>query len=239
MNRPRKSSSLQIERRRCSGPPGLVTLPPVMSSEMRDEHGLPVWPAAERNREPILEVLKRVLPDRGLLLEIASGTGQHAVHFVAGLGGWTIQPSDCDPEHLETLRRRVALAQNARLLTPIVLDVTHEPPRLAPTAIYCANMVHIAPWAACVGLFTLADKLLGAGGLLITYGPYSRHGEHTADSNARFDESLRARNPEWGVRDVDALSAVAREHGFELSETYPMPANNLLLVWRHVTTTPG
>jgi Protein of unknown function (DUF938) len=204
-----------------------------MPSDGLDEHGLPSWPAAERNRQPILEVLQRVLPERGSLLEIASGTGQHAAHFAAGLVGWTIQPSDCDREHLETLRRRVALTANERLLPPIALDVTREPPTtLAPTAIYCANMVHIAPWAACVGLFTLAHRVLGAGGLLITYGPYSVHGGHTADSNVRFDESLKARNPEWGVRDVDELSAIASERSFELRETCQMPANNLLLVWQ-------
>jgi hypothetical protein len=158
-----------------------------MATDSLDEHGLPIWPAAERNKQPILEILRQVLPERGALLEVAAGTGQHALHFANGLAGWTIQPSDVDPDHLETLRRRVALAENARLLPPIHLDVTKEPPALSPTAIYCANMVHIAPWAACVGLFVLADRLLGADGLLITYGPYSVHGEHTAESNARFD----------------------------------------------------
>jgi Protein of unknown function (DUF938) len=204
-----------------------------MPADTLDEHGLPSWPAAERNKQPILEVLRRVLPERGTLLEIASGTGQHAAHFAAGLAGWTIQPSDRDPEHLETLGRRVALAENERLLPPIALDVTQAPPALSPTAIYCANMLHIAPWAACVGLFTVAHRLLGAGGLLVTYGPYSLHGEQTSESNAAFDLSLKARNPDWGVRDVDELSATAREQAFELTETCPMPANNLLLVWRH------
>ncbi len=197
-----------------------------------DEHGLPLWPSAERNKAPIAEVLRTVLPLQGLLLEVASGTGQHAVHFTTVLPGWTIQPSECDPELLETLRRRVELAQDAHLLPPIELDVTGEPPVLAPTAIYCANMVHIAPWAACVGLFRVASRLLSAGAILVTYGPYSVHGGHTADSNARFDESLRERNPEWGVRDVDALEKVAREHALTLTQTHPMPANNLLLVWR-------
>lgn len=203
-----------------------------MATDNLDEHGLPLWPAAERNKQPILDVLRKVLPERGLLLEVASGTGQHALHFAGGLPGWTVQPSDLDPDHLDTLRRRVALAGNARLLPPLELDVTKEPPSLSPAAIYCANMVHIAPWAACVGLFTLAERVLGADGLLVTYGPYSFHGEHTAESNARFDESLKARNPDWGVRDVDALSDVARERGLHLAETHPMPANNLLLVWR-------
>jgi hypothetical protein len=203
-----------------------------MASDNLDELGLARWPAAERNKQPILEVLQRVLPETGWLLEIASGTGQHAAHFAAGLAGWTIQPSDRDPEHLETLRRRAALTNNPRLLPPIAVDVTEAPPPLSPSAIYCANMIHIAPWAACIGLFGLAQRLLGEGGLLVTYGPYSLHGEHTADSNARFDQSLKSQNPGWGVRDVDHLVEVARERGLELIETCTMPANNLLLVWR-------
>jgi hypothetical protein len=206
-----------------------------MASESLDDQGLPLWPAAERNKQPILDVLRRVLPERGTLLEVASGTGQHALHFASELGGFTIQPSDADPEHLETLRRRAALAENPRLLPPIELDTTREPPAIRPTVIYCANMVHIAPWSACLGLFELADRLLADDGLLVTYGPYSIHGEHTAESNAHFDQSLRARNPEWGVRDVDALADVARAHRLYLAETHPMPANNLLLVWRRPT----
>lgn len=203
-----------------------------MASDMVDEHGIPIWPAAERNKQPILEVLLRVLPEQGLLLEVASGTGQHALHFASGLAGWTIQPSDCDAEHIETLRRRVAVGRSPRLLPPVELDTTRVAPALRPSAIYCANMVHIAPWAACVGLFRLANELLGEDGLLLTYGPYSLHGAHTADSNDKFDQSLRQRNAEWGVRDVDALEAVAQEHRLALVETVPMPANNLLLVWR-------
>jgi hypothetical protein len=206
-----------------------------MTPDTQDEHGLSLWPAAERNKQPILDVLARVLPETGCLLEVASGTGQHALHFANGLAGWTIQPSDSDTENLETLRRRVALAGNARLLPPLELDVTAGSPELSPTAIYCANMVHIAPWAACLGLFRLADRLLAEDGLLVTYGPYSIHGKHTAESNAHFDQSLRERNPEWGVRDVDALEQVALAHGLFLTETFQMPANNLLLVWRRPT----
>jgi hypothetical protein len=203
-----------------------------MALDSVDEHGLSLWPAAERNKQPILDLLVRVLPEQGSLLELASGTGQHALHFANGLTGWTVQPSDSDPENLETLRRRVALAGNPRLLPPLELDVTAEPPALQPTAIYCANMVHIAPWSASLGLFRLADRLLDERGLLVTYGPYSLHGTHTAESNARFDQSLRARNPDWGVRDVDALEEVAHAHRLLLGDTFPMPANNLLLVWR-------
>ena len=199
-----------------------------------DAHGLPLWPSAERNKEPIADVLRRVLPAQGRLLEIASGSGQHAVHFAGILPGYSIQPSDCDPENLATLRRRVALLNDPRVLTPLELDVTREPPELDATVVYCANMVHIAPWAASVGLFRVAARVLDPSGLLLTYGPYSFHGEHTAESNARFDRSLKDRNPEWGVRDVDALAAVAREHGFVLGETHAMPANNFVLVWKRL-----
>jgi SAM-dependent methyltransferase len=210
-------------------------------SDPTDEHGLPLWPAAERNKQPIADVLRAVLPERGLLLEVASGTGQHAAHFASALPGWTIQPSERDPELLETLARRVALVRNARLLPPLELDVTGQAPDVEPTAIYCANMVHIAPWAACVGLFRVASRLLLGGGLLVTYGPYSVRGEHTAESNVRFDQSLRDRNAEWGVRDVDALESVARDHGFTLVQTHPMPANNLILVWKRaaLSQAPG
>lgn len=211
-----------------------------MPEDATDEHGLPQWPAPERNKQPIADVLRRVLPERGLLLEVASGTGQHAVHFADALPSWTIQPSDCSPEHLATLRRRVELSGNPRLLTPIALDVTalplpaFEPRALEPSAVFCANMVHIAPWAASVGLFALAGRLLHAHGLLVTYGPYSVHGKHTAESNERFDRSLRERNPAWGVRDVDALAEVAAERGLTLEATHSLPANNLALVWRRV-----
>lgn len=200
-------------------------------SDSTDERGLPLWPAAERNKQAIAEVLAVVLPAQGLLLEIASGSGQHAEHFVGALPRWKIQPSDFDSENLETLRRRVALAKDPRLLPPLELDVTMPPPRLEPTAIYCANMVHIAPWSACIGLFRVASELLPPTGLLVTYGPYSVHGKHTAESNVRFDQSLRERNVEWGVRDVDELEDVAKSRGLALVQTHSMPANNLLLVW--------
>lgn len=202
-----------------------------MAADVTDEHGLPLWPAAERNKQPIADVLQRVLPPGGRLLEIASGTGQHALHFASALSGYTIVPSDCDPENLATLRRRVALAENPRLLPPLELDVMGPPPELDCTAVFCANMVHIAPWAASLGLFRVAAHVLDAGGLLVTYGPYSFHGQHTAESNARFDRSLKERNPEWGVRDVGALETVARQHGLLLAETHAMPANNFVLVW--------
>jgi len=213
-----------------------------VAADLTDAHGLPLWPAAERNKQPIAEMLGAVLPKDGLLLEIASGTGQHALHFVEALPGWTIQPSDCDAGNLETLRRRVELAAHPRLLAPLELDVTAEPPAIepmvGPTAIYCANMVHIAPWAACRGLFAVGARLLREGGLLVTYGPYSVRGKHTAESNDSFDRSLRDRNPDWGVRDLSAVETLAREQGFVLAATHAMPANNLLLEWRRASRAP-
>ena len=204
-----------------------------------DPHGLPLWPAPERNKGPLGELLRAVLPATGTLLEIASGTGQHAAHFARVLPGYTIQPTDCDPEHLATLRRRVAHLNEPRVLTPFELDVTRELPALTVTAVFCANLVHIAPWAAAVGLFRVAAHVLHAGGTLVTDGPYSFHGEHTAESNARFDQSLRERNPDWGVRDAAALPPVARAHGFVLAETRAQPANNFALVWQRTGGGPS
>lgn len=199
-----------------------------------DEDGLVVWPAPERNKQPILEQLQRFLGARaGLLLEVASATGQHAVHFVRNLQGWTLQTSDCDPSYLQTLRRRVELERNPRLLAPVELDVTQPVwPVDRVDAIFNANMVHIAPWAAAEGLFRGAGELLAAGALLITYGPYQVDGRHTSESNERFDQSLRERDPEWGVRDLADLNVLATRCGFLERERVEMPANNFLVVWQ-------
>lgn len=198
-----------------------------------DENGLVVWPAPERNKQPILEQLQRFLGAReGLLLEVASATGQHAVHFVRHLQGWTLQPSDCDPDYLQTLRRRVEHESNARLLPPLELDVTQSVwPVDRVDAIYNANMVHIAPWAVAEGLFRGAGELLATDALLITYGPYQIDGRHTSESNQRFDQSLRERDPEWGVRDLADLNALATRFGLHERERVAMPANNFLVVW--------
>lgn len=198
-----------------------------------DEHGLVLWPAPERNKQPILEQLQRVLgASDGLLLEVASATGQHAVHFVRHLPGWTIQPSDYDSDYLETLRRRVELESNPRLLLPVELDVTQPVwPIPRADAIYNANMVHIAPWSVAEGLFHGAGTLLEAGAPLITYGPYQIDGRHTSESNQRFDQSLRDRDPEWGVRDLADLAVLAARHGLRERERVAMPSNNFLIVW--------
>ena len=192
-------------------------------------------PAAERNREPILGVLRRVLPARGVVLEIASGTGQHVAHFAATLRDPAFQPSDRTDQDFASIRAWSAAAKLTNVRAPIVLDVTADPwPDAVDTvdAILNANMIHIAPWEACLGLMRGAGAHLAPGGVLVTYGPYKRGGVHTAPTNEAFDLDLRARDPRWGVRDLDDVARVAAEHGLVLEERVAMPANNLTVVFR-------
>jgi hypothetical protein len=190
-------------------------------------------PSVARNREPILVVLRRALPPAGTVLEIASGTGEHAVHFASGLPHLNWQPTDRDPEALRSISAHRASADLPNLLAPLELDVTAPAwPVERADAVVSINMIHIAPWAAAEGLMAGAARLLGASGVLFLYGPFREDGRHTAPSNAVFDESLRARNPEWGVRDLRDVEALARRHGFELAERVAMPANNLAVVFR-------
>jgi SAM-dependent methyltransferase len=189
-------------------------------------------PATLRNREPILAVLRRALPSRGTVLEIASGSGEHAAHFAAALPALRWQPSDFDEGALASI---VAHAADAppNLLPPLRLDAASWPwPIARAEAVVAINMVHIAPWDATLGLVRGAAALLPAGGILYLYGPYRRHGRHTADSNRVFDEWLRRQNPAWGVRDLDEIADAAAERGFSLAELVEMPANNLSLVLR-------
>ena len=189
-------------------------------------------PAAERNGPPILAALQRLLPPAGLLLEIASGTGQHAAFLSAGLPGWQWQPSDVDAASLPSI---AAWCQGlARVRPPITLDVLAAQWPGVPAqvdAVYCANMIHIAPWACTAGLMRGAARHLGAGGLLVTYGPYLLDDEPTAASNLAFDADLRARHPDWGVRRLADVEAEAAQAGLGLRERLDMPANNTLLVW--------
>jgi SAM-dependent methyltransferase len=190
------------------------------------------WPAADRNKQPILEVLSRVLPKAGLVLEIASGTGQHIAHFAAALPGLTWQPSDCSDAHLATLHARRELMKLPNLLAAVHLDVSTQPwPTTRAEAVYNANMIHISDWAVTLALFAGASQVLLPGSPLVTYGPYALNGQHTSESNAAFDASLRGRNPAWGVRDLNEVSRVASAAGFELTERISMPANNFSLVW--------
>jgi len=186
-----------------------------------------------RNREPILAVLERVLPAAGLVLEIASGTGEHAVHFAARLPDLTWQPSDPDPGMGESIAGWVAESGLENVRPPLTIDATAASwPVAAADAVICINMVHIAPWAAAEGLMTGAGRVLSAGGILYMYGPYRIAGVHTAPSNADFDADLRRRNPAWGVRDLNDLAALAVRNGLVLAEVVDMPANNKSVIFR-------
>jgi len=190
-------------------------------------------PAAARNRDPILAVLREVLPPGGMVLEIASGTGEHAVHFAGALPGLTWQPSDVAEESLGSIAAHRAFAALPNLLAPLRLDVTAPSwPAARADALVCINMLHISPWAAAEGLMAGAERLLAPGKFLYLYGPFKQDGRHTAPSNAAFDDSLRARHPEWGVRDTGELADLARRHGLALVRQVGMPANNLSLIFR-------
>ena len=190
-------------------------------------------PAAARNRQPILEVLRPRLPARGLVLEVASGTGEHAVHFAAALPGLDFQPSDPDADARASIDAWVADSGLANLRPALALDAAAPGwPVAAADAVLCCNMIHISPWASAAGLVAGAASILPPGGLLYLYGPYRRNGRHTAPSNAAFDEDLRRRNPAWGVRDLEAVAALAAGSGFGTPEVVEMPANNLSVLFR-------
>jgi SAM-dependent methyltransferase len=187
---------------------------------------------AERNRDPILAVLRRVLPPRGLVLEIASGTGEHAAHVAGALPALQWQPSDRDDEKFASIVAHALVDAVPNMLPPLALDVTWPVWPLAHAdAIVCINMIHISPWSASEGLMAGAGRVLPAGGVLYLYGPYRIDGRHTTDSNAAFDASLRERDPDWGVRDLGEVSALAARHRLTLAETVAMPANNLSVVF--------
>ncbi len=189
-------------------------------------------PAAERNRQPILDVLSRVLPDSGLVLEVASGSGEHARWFARSLRPLAWQPSDPDPACRRSIAGHAAGAGTATLEAPLDLDAgAADWPIERADAVVCINMTHISPWQATEGLIAGAARILPPEAVLYLYGPYLRDGHHTAPSNAAFDASLRAHNPDWGLRDVEAVAEAAGPHGLVLSEVVDMPANNLSLVF--------
>lgn len=190
-------------------------------------------PATDRNREPILAVLRRVLPPAGTVLEVAAGTGQHACAFAAAFPALRWRPSDPDPAALASIAAWATEDGPPNLDPPVRLDATEHPwPIAAADAVVCINMIHIAPWDACQGLMRGAGALLPPGGVLYLYGPYRVDGRHTAPSNAQFDAWLKARDPRFGVRDLEAVSAEAARHRLALAETVPMPANNFSVVFR-------
>jgi hypothetical protein len=190
-------------------------------------------PHVARNRDPILDVLRRILPPRGLVLEIASGSGEHAVFFATHLSARSWQPSDPDAQALTSIAAHRAASGAANLLPPLLLDVTALPwPVERADAVMCCNMIHIAPWAACEGLIAGAQRVLPVGGILYLYGPYKIDGGHTAPSNEDFDGYLRGQNAAWGIRDLGDVTALAQRHDLALVETVPMPANNFSVIFR-------
>jgi SAM-dependent methyltransferase len=199
---------------------------------MKDDD-LAFSPAADRNKAPILEVLTRVLPPNAAVLEIASGTGQHAAHFAAAHPDWNWQPTDADPQALPCIATRSAELANVR--SPLQLDVLALPwPQALGRfdAVYCANMLHIATWATCAALMQGATHHLVPGGALVLYGPYLVDGERTAPSNIAFDADLRARSPKWGLRRLADVVDEGQEVGMAFERRFDMAANNLMLVFR-------
>jgi hypothetical protein len=190
-------------------------------------------PSALRNREPILAVLREVLPPQGLVLEIASGSGEHVVHFAGALPALTWQPSDPDPAARASIASWAAEAAN--VLPPLALDAASEAwPIECADAILCINMIHISPWAAIEGLIRGAGCLLSPGAPLLLYGPYIRADRPLEPSNAAFDADLRRRNPAWGLRELRAVEACAAREGLSLDRVTEMPANNLAVVFRRL-----
>lgn len=193
----------------------------------------PVSEAAERNKAAILAVLRQVWPEQAAVLEIASGTGQHAAHFVAQNPGWRWQPSDADPQALAGIGAHCEGLEG--VAAPIHLDVLAPswPPGLGTfDALYCANMLHISPWATCPALMAGAARHLAPDGTLVLYGPYLVDGVETAPSNLAFDASLRSRNPAWGLRRLAEVEQEAQAAGLALAQRFDMPANNLSLVFK-------
>lgn len=190
-------------------------------------------PHVERNAVPIAEVLAGILPARGLVLEVASGTGEHVLHFARAFPKLLWQPSDPDPAALRSIEAWRAEAGLFNLLPPVSLDArAAEWPVAEAEAILCINMIHISPWAATAGLMRGAARLLGEGAPLFLYGAYRREGVDTAPSNEAFDESLRARDADWGVRNLEDVVAEAEKNGLRLEAVTEMPANNLSVVFR-------
>jgi hypothetical protein len=190
---------------------------------------LPHAPATQRNREPIFTVLEEALADRLSLLEIASGTGEHAAWMSPRLPGMRWQPSDKNRNSLATIDAHNRNIQD--VIQSIHLDVQNDWPEENYEAILCINMIHISPWENCQALMRGAGRNLVSGGLLYLYGPYKKGGAHTAESNDRFDRSLRSQNPEWGVRDMEGVIEEARLNGIEFTKSVAMPSNNFSLLF--------
>ncbi|MBD2256590.1 DUF938 domain-containing protein [Pseudanabaena sp. FACHB-2040] len=209
---------------------------------MKDDPDLRQYaPAAERNREPILTVLKRVLPPTGCVLEIASGSGQHAVYCAPRLQPRRWLPSDPSPFARESIQAWIAHCPADNLLPPLNLDAADPtwPDSVQPlvpdiTAIVNVNMIHISAWQSCLGLMAGAGRILSPGGVLYLYGPFRRQGQPTAPSNEAFDQRLRSQNPDWGLRHLEDVAAAAIDQQLILKEVIAMPANNLSVVFERI-----
>jgi SAM-dependent methyltransferase len=192
-------------------------------------------PAVARNKAAITEALARHLPATGLVLEIASGSGEHALHFAAHFPALSFQPTDPDAAALASIAAWRAEAQLANLLLPLMLDVMEDAwPVQKADAVLCINMIHIAPREATAALIRGAARVLPRDGILFLYGPFKRGGTHTAPSNAEFDASLRAQDAQWGVRDIEAVTEIASAAGFAAPVVEAMPANNLSVIFRRL-----
>lgn len=191
-------------------------------------------PATARNRDPILAVLRRILPEQGLVLEVSSGTGEHAAYFSRAFDALRWQPSDVDPGALESIEAWRSDGSE-QLRAPIQLDASADLwPIDAADAVVNINMIHISPWSACEGLMRGAGRILPEGGILFLYGPYRVADVETAASNQAFDASLRERDPAWGLRDAETVRAEAERHGLVFEQRVDMPANNFSLIFRRV-----
>jgi SAM-dependent methyltransferase len=192
-----------------------------------------VSPSAERNKGPIAEILMRVLPAQGEVLEVSSGTGQHVLHFAQAMPHLRWQPTEQDADSLKSIESWLRQSPVPNVRAPLRLDV-HDTiwPVHQVAAVLCINMIHIAPPSAAEALLRGAGKVIAPGGLLFLYGPYRRQGEHTAPSNQAFDDRLKAQNPEWGVRNLEDIVRLASIVGLALEQTHDMPANNLSVVFR-------
>lgn len=208
--------------------------PDLRPFELADSAARQFAPATQRNREPIGLVLDKVLPMSGTVLETASGTGEHAVSFAARFPHLLWQPTDMSDAALASIAAWRAESGSPNLLAPLRLDLcAAEWPVRKCDAIFCANMTHIAPWRATVGLFRGAASTLDVSGPLVLYGPFVEQGAPKAPSNLAFDANLKARNAQWGLRDLADLDIEAKEAGLVRSDRIAMPANNLVLVYRH------
>ena len=192
-------------------------------------------PATARNRDFILDVLRQVLPTTGVIIEIASGSGEHVVHFARNFPSLVFQPSDPEPDALRSISAWTKATNVTNVRAPIVLDVSQLSwPIASADGIICINMVHISPWDTTVGLIRGAAAILPPGSPFYLYGPYKRKGFATAPSNQAFDRNLCDRNPSWGLRDLEAVAAIAQSIGFSVPAVTEMPANNLSVVFRRL-----